>query len=96
MLKKVDLFSLEEVVTMLRFDPFFRDFDRLAQQLWGTTLGTAARPAVMPMDAYREDDTFVVEFDLPGITTDSLDINVEHDVLTVRAERGACSAGSCT
>ncbi len=45
-------------------DPF-RDFDRLAQQLLGA--GTTSRPAVMPMDAWRQGDTFVVEFDLPGV-----------------------------
>jgi HSP20 family protein len=74
---------------MLMFDPFFRDFDRLTQQLLGNATGTAAHPAVMPMDAWRDGDQFVVELDLPGIEPDSLDINVEHDVLTVRAERTA-------
>lgn len=63
-------------------DPF-RDFDRLAQQL----LGTTNRPAVMPMDAWREGDTFTIEFDLPGVAPDSIDLDVERNVLTVRAER---------
>lgn len=72
---------------MLRFDPVFRDFDRLVQQLWGNTVGTTARPAVMPMDAWREGDKFLVELDLPGIKTDSIDITVDHGALTVRAER---------
>ncbi|UBV18080.1 Hsp20/alpha crystallin family protein [Mycolicibacterium fortuitum] len=67
---------------LMRTDPF-RDFDRLAQQV----LGTAARPAVMPMDAWREGETFVVEFDLPGVDPDSLQLDVERNVLTVRAER---------
>jgi HSP20 family protein len=67
---------------LMRTDPF-RDFDRLAQQV----LGTAARPAVMPMDAWREDDHFIVEFDLPGVDEDSLDLDVERNVLTVRARR---------
>jgi HSP20 family protein len=72
-----------EVETMLmRTDPF-RDLDRLTQQI----LGTAARPAVMPMDAWREGDRFVVEFDLPGIQVDSIDLDVERDTVTVRAER---------
>jgi len=69
---------------LMRTDPF-REFDRLAQQLVGA--GTTSRPAVMPMDAWREGDTFVIEFDLPGIATDTLDIDVERNVLTVRAER---------
>ncbi len=71
---------------LMRTDPF-RDFDRLAQQLLGT--GSTSRPAIMPMDAWREGDTFVVEFDLPGVAPDTLDIDVERNVLTVRAERPA-------
>lgn len=49
--------------------------------------GTATRPAFMPMDAWREGDRFVVEFDLPGVEGDSIDLDVERNVLTVRAER---------
>ena len=71
---------------LMRTDPF-REFDRLAQQLLGS--GTATRPAVMPMDAWREGDVFVIEFDLPGISPETLDIDVERNVLTVRAERVA-------
>jgi HSP20 family protein len=72
---------------MLMFDPIFRDLDSWTRQLLGTTTGTAAVPALMPMDAWRDGDQFVVELDLPGFNADSLDINVEDDVLTVRAER---------
>jgi HSP20 family protein len=67
---------------LMRTDPF-GEFDRWAQQV----LGTAARPAVMPMDAWREGDHFIVEFDLPGVQPESLDLDVERHVLTVRAER---------
>ena len=69
---------------LMRPDPF-RDFDRLAQQVLGS--GTSTRPSVMPMDAWRQGDRFVIEFDLPGVRPDSLDIVVERNVLTVRAER---------
>lgn len=65
-------------------DPF-RELDRLAQQLMGT--GTTNRPAIMPMDAWREDDQFVLEFDLPGVAPESIDLDVERNVLTIRAER---------
>jgi HSP20 family protein len=68
-------------------DPF-RDFDRLTQQLLGAA-GTTNRPAVMPMDAWREGDRFVLEFDLPGVSAESIDLDVERNVLTVRAERVA-------
>ena len=71
---------------LMRSDPF-REFDRLAQQLLGA--GTTSRPAVMPMDAWREGDTFIVEFDLPGVRPETLDLDVERNVLTVRAERPA-------
>src|SRR6201988_2227512 len=56
---------------------------RLAQQL----LLTAARPGVMPMDAWRDGDRFIVEFDLPGVDENSLDLDVERNVLTVHAKR---------
>ncbi|MGA8547496.1 MAG: HSP20 family small heat-shock protein [Mycobacterium sp.] len=69
-------------MVLMRTDPF-RDLDRWTQQV----LGTAARPAVMPMDAWRDGDQFIVEFDLPGVKEDSLDLNVERNALTVRAER---------
>ncbi len=67
---------------LMRTDPF-RELDRLTQQVFGTL----ERPAVMPMDAYREGDTFVVAFDLPGVDPDSIDLTVERNLLTVHAER---------
>jgi HSP20 family protein len=72
---------------LLRTTDPFRDFDRLTSQLLGSTLGTTNRPAVMPMDAWREGDVFHLEFDLPGVSTESIDLDVERNVLTVRAER---------
>ncbi|MFE2037535.1 Hsp20/alpha crystallin family protein [Streptomyces scopuliridis] len=69
---------------LMRTDPF-RELDRLTQQLMGP--GTWSRPSAMPMDAYREGDEYVAVFDLPGITTDAIDIDVERNMLTVKAER---------
>jgi len=68
---------------LLRTTDPFRDLDRFAQQV----LGTTNRPAVMPMDAWREGDRFVIEFDLPGVSRESIDLDVERNVLTIRAER---------
>lgn len=73
---------------LMRSDPF-RDFDRLAQQLMG--VGTTSRPVVMPMDAWREGDTFVLEFDLPGVRPETVDLDVERNVLTIKAERPAAN-----
>jgi HSP20 family protein len=67
---------------LMRTDPF-RDLDRLSQAVFGTP----ARPAMMPMDAYRDQDAFVVRLDLPGVDADSIDLTVERNVLTVHAER---------
>jgi HSP20 family protein len=66
----------------LRFDPF-RDFDRLAAEVFGT----ARTPALMPMDVLRSGDQFICKFDLPGIDADTLDVSAENNTLTVRAER---------
>lgn len=69
---------------LMRTDPF-AEFDRLTRQL----LGTAARPATVPMDAYGKGEEFIVHFDLPGVNPDSIDLTVDRNVLTVRAERPA-------
>jgi HSP20 family protein len=78
----------QEVGTMLmRTDPF-RELDRLTQQLTGgSTPGTWSRPSPMPMDAYRCGDEYVIVFDLPGVPADAIDLDVERNVLTVKAER---------
>jgi HSP20 family protein len=70
---------------LMRTDPF-RELDRLTQQFFGAN-GTPSRPAAMPMDAYRSGHEYVVHFDLPGVSPESVDLDVERNVLTVRAER---------
>ncbi|MEV5999363.1 Hsp20/alpha crystallin family protein [Streptomyces griseomycini] len=67
---------------LMRTDPF-RELDRLVERVWGT----AAHPAGMPLDAWREGETFFVELDLPGVEPESIDLHVERNVLTVKAER---------
>jgi len=71
---------------LMRTDPF-RDMERLTQQLFGGQTGTWSRPSAMPLDAYRCGDELVVAFDLPGVTPEAIDIDVERNVLTVKAER---------
>jgi HSP20 family protein len=73
---------------LIRTDPF-RELDRLTQQVFGTP----ARPAAMPMDAYRQGDSFYIHLDLPGISADSISLTVEQNVLTVRADRVPVQAG---
>ena len=74
---------------LVRADPF-REFDRLTQQ----ALGTMTRPAVMSMDAWRDSVEVVVAFDLPGVEPNSIDIEVERNVLTVKAERRRPTVGA--
>jgi HSP20 family protein len=72
---------------LMRTDPF-REVDRLAQQFFGAVQpGTWSRPAPVPIDAFRTGDEFVVAFDLPGVDPDAIDLDVERNVLTVKAER---------
>jgi HSP20 family protein len=76
---------------LMRTDPF-RELDRLTQQVLGTS-GTWSRPTAMPMDAYRDGDRFVVAFDLPGVDADAIELDVERNVLTVKAERRPVATG---
>ena len=73
-------------MALVRSDPF-RDVDRLFQQLWGAPNGPGSRSMAMPMDAYRKDDSFLIRLDLPGVRADAVDLTVEDNVLTIKAER---------
>ncbi|HEX3306147.1 MAG TPA: Hsp20/alpha crystallin family protein [Streptosporangiaceae bacterium] len=77
---------------LMRTDPF-RELDRLTQQVFGPSAGTWSRPTAMPMDAYRAGDQFVVAFDLPGVDPDAIELDVERNVLTVKAERRPVATG---
>ena len=66
------------------FDPFFRDLDRLTEGMVGRRI---TAPRLMPVDALRHGDDFVVNFDMPGIDSASAEVTVEKNVLSVSAER---------
>ncbi len=66
---------------LVRWDPF-RDFDRVSEELLAGN-----RTQRMPMDAYRHGDEFVVQLDLPGVDDDKIDVTMDGDTLTVKAER---------
>jgi HSP20 family protein len=68
------------MIMLMRSDPF-RELDRLTERV----LGTTTRPAVMPMDAWRDGDEFIVEFDLPGVKAEDVDLNVERNVSSLRS-----------
>jgi HSP20 family protein len=61
------------------FDPFTWDFQRrFARQ---------ARSYAMPMDAVRDERGVVLTFDVPGIDPDSIEVTVDHGVLSVSVQR---------
>jgi HSP20 family protein len=66
------------------FDPFFRDFDRFTE---GTRGRRPQTPRMMRVDAYRSGEHFEVNFDMPGVDPDSVEVTVEKNVLSVAAER---------
>jgi HSP20 family protein len=78
-------------MALVRSDPF-RDVDRLFQQLWSAQQ-SGPRPMAMPMDAYRKDDSFLLQLDLPGVASESIELTVEENVLTISAERVAPPTG---
>ena len=69
------------------FDPF-AEFARLTAGL----LGARSGPRVMPVDLYRDADQYVLSADLPGVDPGSVDIDVDGQLLTIRAQRTAGSA----
>lgn len=71
---------------VLTFDPF-RDFDRLAGQVFGAAAGGGPAPVAMPIDLYRSGDHFVLHCDLAGVDPGSVDVSIDKRVLVIRAER---------
>ena len=74
-------------MALVRSDPF-REIDRFFQQAFG---GPGERAWGMPMDAYRKDDMFLLQLDVPGIAADAVDLTVDNNVLTIKATRHAPS-----
>ena len=60
-------------------------FDRLASGVFDT----ARAPRLMPVDLFREGDQYILNADLPGIEPDSVDLDLDGQLLTIRAERRA-------
>lgn len=70
----------------LSFDPF-TEFDRLTAGL------VPQRPSqrFMPVDLYRDGDEYVLSADLPGVDPGSVDIDIDGQLLTIRAQRTTAS-----
>ena len=68
----------------MSFDPF-SELDRLT----GDLLQFRPGPRFMPVDLYRDGDRYVLNADLPGIDPGSVDVDVDGQLLTIRAQRTA-------
>ncbi len=66
----------------MSFDPFSQ-LDRIAQSIFDTS----RQPRLMPVDLFREQDKYILNADLPGVDRDSVDIDVDGHLLTLRAQR---------
>ncbi len=75
----------------MKFDPF-RELDRMA----GALLDPRQRLRLMPIDLYREGDHYILNADLPGIDPGSVDVDVDGQLLTIRAERTIQASDSVT
>ena len=72
---------------LVRSEPY-RDFDRFFQQLMGDSTRRCAS-LVIPMDAYRKEDQFLLQFDMPDVDSESVELTVDNNTLTVKSERRA-------
>lgn len=70
---------------LMRSDPF-REIDEFTRQMINGA-GAGRQSMLMPLDAYRSGDEFVIHLDLPGIDPDNIDVTVERNTLTITAER---------
>lgn len=66
---------------LMRLDPF-QDVER-----WMRQSPAMQRAGIMPMDAYRHGDHYVMHFDVPGVEAGSIELTVDKDMLTVSAQR---------
>lgn len=73
--------------SLLGFDPFFSEFDRLSRRLLGDGISVGAPSTAIPMDVVRRSDALLVRLDLPGVTPESINITVDGRVLTIEANR---------
>jgi HSP20 family protein len=70
----------------MSFDPF-SELDRLT----GDLLQFRPGPRFMPVDLYRDQDQYILTADLPGVDPGSVDIDVDGQLLTIRANRTAAA-----
>lgn len=74
-------------MTAMTFDPF-SELDRLAN---GLTQQLRTGPRAVPVDLVKDGDRYILNADLPGVDPGSIDIDLDGNLLTIRAERTAAA-----
>lgn len=72
------------------FDELQREIDGVFNRMWadlGEETNGATGWGSYPVDIHENDDTVVIEADLPGFKRDEIDVTFEQGVLTISAER---------
>lgn len=70
---------------LVRWDPF-EEMNRLNDRLFGGRALTTQRFEVA-VDIREEDDAFFVDAEVPGLSPEEVNVDVEKNVLTIRGER---------
>ncbi len=71
-----------EPLTLMR-----REFDRLFRDMWGNLPEEREMTAAYPVDIREEDDSIMVEAELPGFKREEIDVNLDQGILSISAER---------
>ena len=75
------------------FRAFQEEMDRMfhafsmPQMSWSTGLGTSSGALGLRVDIGETDDEIQIQADLPGVPEDDVEVTLEDDVLTIRAEK---------
>jgi HSP20 family protein len=72
---------------LMKPEPFTREIDRVFDAFFGQT--DQARRWVPPMDLVEAEDHFVLKADLPGLTEDDVNIEIQDGALTISGQRKA-------
>ncbi|AWT27063.1 MULTISPECIES: Hsp20/alpha crystallin family protein [Corynebacterium] len=80
-------------MTSFRLDPF-APLDHVAREFFGTPATRA--PRFMPLDLVKTEDGFTLTADLPGVSPESIGIDIDNGILTITAERTTGPAADTT
>ena len=86
-------------MSLVHYKPvnLFQQFDNELNRYFSNTRADAANQAhdwVPAVDIREEENRYVLQADIPGVTRANIDISLEDSVLTVKGERSIASEGN--